>query len=503
MSAQDLGADRALKEPDLVRLARAGRPAGAAPRIALPVRAVLRPLALAVLDASGTAAAVLDATVRAGIGHPVLLAGAAGLSLAGLGTIAGAYRPRPSWPVTAGLFGLVARCGLVTLLASVSVVIARLQAADPDAAGLAALAAVWPRSTALACGLAVGGRLALHTAARAYRRHRPARHVALVVGDGATSDHLLRVLRHHRELGFQPLGRLATAPAGGPGHTTGHGTGEPGVPVLGDVLDLRRVAQAHQVDTVFIVADDVDAPMVGALTRISRGLARETLVVPPAGHHAADPAASVRYLAGLPCLSLDGARHAGLARLAKRAFDLGAALALLAALWPVLALCAAAVRLEGGPGVLFRQRRVGEGGREFVLLKFRTLKPADEHEADLRWSVDGDERMGPVGRFLRRMSLDELPQLWNVVRGDMSLVGPRPERPHFVRRFTEDHPDYPLRHRVPVGITGWSQVHGLRGDTSIEMRTRFDNHYIDTWSFRTDMTILLLTLRAVFVRDKL
>jgi lipopolysaccharide/colanic/teichoic acid biosynthesis glycosyltransferase len=132
------------------------------------------------------------------------------------------------------------------------------------------------------------------------------------------------------------------------------------------------------------------------------------------------------------------------------------------------------------------------------VLKFRTLRPRDEHESATRWNVAEDRRMSRVGHVLRRTSLDELPQLWNVLRGDMSLVGPRPERPYFVQRFSQLHPGYAARHRMPVGITGLAQVHGLRGDTSIEDRARFDNHYIDTWSLWQDVRILLYTAGSVF-----
>jgi lipopolysaccharide/colanic/teichoic acid biosynthesis glycosyltransferase len=159
--------------------------------------------------------------------------------------------------------------------------------------------------------------------------------------------------------------------------------------------------------------------------------------------------------------------------------------------------CMVAVRLEGGPGVLFRQERVGLDGRPFELLKFRSLRPADEEESQTRWSVASDDRLGPVGRLLRRTSLDELPQLWNVLRGDMTLVGPRPERPHFVAQFSGSTPRYMARHRVPAGLTGWAQVHGLRGDTSIEERARFDNRYIESWSMWSDVKILLRTVASV------
>ncbi|WP_407639642.1 sugar transferase [Actinacidiphila guanduensis] len=182
----------------------------------------------------------------------------------------------------------------------------------------------------------------------------------------------------------------------------------------------------------------------------------------------------------------------------KRALDIALAGAALLALAPVLAACALAVRLADGPGVLFRQERIGLGGRPFTLLKFRTLRPRDEKESATRWNIADDHRMSPAGRLLRRTSLDELPQLWNVLRGDMSLVGPRPERPHFVRQFSAEHEGYADRHRMPAGITGLAQVHGLRGDTSIADRARFDNHYIDSWSLWQDVAIILRTAGSFF-----
>jgi len=163
----------------------------------------------------------------------------------------------------------------------------------------------------------------------------------------------------------------------------------------------------------------------------------------------------------------------------------------------VMALCALAVRWEGGPGVLFRQDRVGVDGRQITVLKFRSLRPVSDDESATRWSIADDARLGPVGRLLRSTSLDELPQLWNVITGAMSLVGPRPERPHFVEQFGARVPRYMARHRVPAGLTGWAQVHGLRGDTSIEHRAGFDNYYIENWSLWGDIKIMLRTLQQV------
>jgi lipopolysaccharide/colanic/teichoic acid biosynthesis glycosyltransferase len=179
----------------------------------------------------------------------------------------------------------------------------------------------------------------------------------------------------------------------------------------------------------------------------------------------------------------------------KRVLDVivaGAALTLTA---PLFGLVALAVRLSSPGPILFRQKRVGQDGREIDVLKFRTLRRNED--SDTQWSVVGDARLTPVGRLLRRTSIDELPQLWSVLLGDMSLVGPRPERPFFVRRFSADVSGYKDRHRLPVGLTGWAQVHGLRGDTSIEERARFDNDYIEHWSLWRDLVILGRTLAEV------
>jgi lipopolysaccharide/colanic/teichoic acid biosynthesis glycosyltransferase len=147
--------------------------------------------------------------------------------------------------------------------------------------------------------------------------------------------------------------------------------------------------------------------------------------------------------------------------------------------------------------VFFRQLRIGEDGRPFQLLKFRTMQV--NSDSDTTWSVVGDARVTRVGRLLRRTYLDELPQLLNVLRGEMSLVGPRPERPHFASRFAREVPRYHERHRVHGGITGWAQVHGLRGDTPIADRARFDNHYIEHWSLWRDVVIVVRTLANVLL----
>jgi lipopolysaccharide/colanic/teichoic acid biosynthesis glycosyltransferase len=180
------------------------------------------------------------------------------------------------------------------------------------------------------------------------------------------------------------------------------------------------------------------------------------------------------------------------ARLVKRTMDVVGALVGLLLVLPILLVAAVAVRIEGGPGVIFRQTRVGQHGRHFTLYKLRSLKP-ETGEADVKWNIDHDSRLGRVGKFIRATAIDELPQLVNVLTGDMSLVGPRPERPHFVEQFSASIPGYAARHRVPVGLTGLAVVKGLRGDTSIADRAAVDNDYADNWSVGLDLAIIVRT----------
>jgi len=191
----------------------------------------------------------------------------------------------------------------------------------------------------------------------------------------------------------------------------------------------------------------------------------------------------------LPSLALP---RQSVARLVKRGMDVAGALVGLLLVLPILLIAAIAVRIEGGPGVIFRQTRVGQHGRHFTLYKLRSLKP-ETGEADVKWNIDHDSRLGRVGKFIRATAIDELPQLVNVLTGDMSLVGPRPERPHFVDQFSTTIPGYAARHRVPVGLTGLAVIKGLRGDTSIADRAAVDNDYADNWSVGMDLAIIART----------
>ncbi|MBL8927050.1 MAG: exopolysaccharide biosynthesis polyprenyl glycosylphosphotransferase, partial [Pseudonocardia sp.] len=227
------------------------------------------------------------------------------------------------------------------------------------------------------------------------------------------------------------------------------------------------------------------------------------LLVVPRLHHFAMQTGSGDHIGSIPVYRVRTPNLGGWAHVVKRAFDIvtaGLALLLCA---PIIGVCALAVRLEGGPGVIFRQPRVGRDGVVFQCMKLRSMRPANERDSATTWSVATDNRVGPVGRFLRRTSLDELPQLWNILRGDMTLVGPRPERPHFVDRFSAEYDRYAHRHRVQAGLTGLAQVSGLRGDTSIADRARFDNYYIEHWSLWLDIKIVIRTFSEVlFARGR-
>ncbi|MBU9889308.1 MAG: undecaprenyl-phosphate glucose phosphotransferase [Candidatus Omnitrophica bacterium] len=183
-------------------------------------------------------------------------------------------------------------------------------------------------------------------------------------------------------------------------------------------------------------------------------------------------------------------------RFAKRAFDLAVSSVMGLVFLPVGLLVALVIRLEGKGPVFYAQERVGRDGKVFKLLKFRTMKVDAEKDTGPVWAKEGDARRTHCGEFLRRWNLDEFPQLINVLRGQMSLVGPRPERPHFVDRFRESVPRYMARHKVKAGLTGWAQVHGLRGNTSIEERIKYDLYYMENWSLLLDVEILVMTFFA-------
>lgn len=307
-------------------------------------------------------------------------------------------------------------------------------------------------------------------------------HTALVVGPVATAQRVAAGVLRHPRCGVRPVGIVAEQPDGGEG-----------LPVLTTAEEVERAVIQNGVRAVLAVHPSVRAEQGPLL----RALAESGCVVWEVDADSPSYATRER-LAGFSCRRLDmsPARRGGAG---KRALDILVSGTLLLLVSPLLLACAVTLRLSDGPGVVFRQERIGRNGKPFTLLKFRTHRPVDEHESATRWSVANEHEMRWFCRMLRRTSLDELLQLWNVLRGDMSLVGPRPERPYFVGQFSQTYPGYAARHRMRTGITGLAQIHGLRGDTSIEDRCRFDNAYIDDWSLWQDVCVLLRTA-ATLVR---
>ncbi|MFI5620777.1 exopolysaccharide biosynthesis polyprenyl glycosylphosphotransferase [Streptomyces sp. NPDC051567] len=455
------------------------RPRAEQTRAAVRPRRVRRHDGAAPLLTADALAAVLTVTVLPAPALPALAALAVAALLTALHARAGLYRPRlaPSalleLPALAG-WSAVLWCTAAAALAAL---------APARALGWSTLLSAVCLQTTLTCA----GRGTVNRLRRRAALRRPAS--ALVAGPAAGAGAVAAALHGRPEYGLRPVGLAGAADGDGAF-----------LPVLTTHEDIRRAVIQNSVrHAVFTRPPEADEH-TAALVRLFHDHGCRLWLADPAGTakvtgtRVAQPADQLWGYAVQPLLPRP-ARP--LERRAKRLVDTAlASLALLAAA-PVMAACALAVRVCDGPGVIFRQERAGLYGRPFTLLKFRTLR-ADAHEAATRWTVAGDRRMSPVGSFLRKSSLDELPQLWNVVRGDMSLVGPRPERPFFVAKFSTLHPGYEARHRMPVGITGLAQINGLRGDTSIEDRARFDNHYIDTWSLWQDLWILARTAASFF-----
>ncbi|MFB7495140.1 sugar transferase [Streptomyces sp. NPDC056161] len=416
------------------------------------------------------AAALLGACTLGPAGHrPVLAALLVSATLL--------LRPRTDPPVPGVLDELPAVCGRIAIvwlgLAAVLAAFAPDRALSPRDLLLG-----WTLHAAVCC--AGRGLVRGHRHRSLLRRPRP----ALLVGPAATGQRVAAALLRHPRCGVRPVGVVAE-------DAEDFGGGAGGLPVLTTGTEVKRALVRHGVRTVLTV----DPAVRTAQGPLLRALAESGCAVWEVD--ADSPAYETRdQLAGFSCRRLEvDARRRGSA--VKRVLDVLVSGILLVLAGPVLLGCAATLRIVGGPGVVFRQERIGQDGRPFTLLKFRTHRPADEHEAATRWSVASEPEMSRFCRFLRCTSMDELLQLWNVLRGDMSLVGPRPERPYFVAQFSQTYPGYAARHRMRTGITGLAQINGLRGDTSIEDRARFDNAYIDNWSLWQDVCILLRTAAAL------
>ncbi|MGO9898275.1 MAG: sugar transferase [Solirubrobacteraceae bacterium] len=322
----------------------------------------------------------------------------------------------------------------------------------------------------------------------------------LVVGAGLVGERLAQRMLQNPLYGLRPVGLLDSDPLRGPEHEARHSVQ---VPVLDGYSTglLAAVAQTGAQQVVVAFSSEPDGHWVEALDACRRRGIQVALV--PRMYELVNERATLDHVGGVPLVSLRPTDPHGWQFAVKHAIDGAIAAGLLIVLAPLFAAIALAVRISSPGPAFFRQRRVGRDGREFELLKFRTMT-APSASADFQpatglapGGVEGTDRRTRLGRLLRNSSLDELPQLINVLRGEMSIVGPRPERPEFVEVFAAEVYRYDSRHRVRSGITGWAQVHGLRGQTSIADRVEWDNFYIQNWSLRLDLRIVLLTVAEV------
>jgi exopolysaccharide biosynthesis polyprenyl glycosylphosphotransferase len=442
---------------------------------------------LAADAAALTLAAAVTALVGVGAGAVWEALSALGVLLA-LGFVR-SYRPAPRLNLAEELRGALVAPALVALglwCVRMAVTGAELPAS--------ALVITW-----LALSVAL---VASRATTRRLLATQPLRQRALIIGAGDVGRRVAQRLQDAPTAGIEPIGYLDKEP---------RDARPDDLPVLGASWDLERVVAEHGVQAVVVAFSTAPHHVLLRIVHQCWAMGVNVLVVPRL-FEVDGSRAAMHHLGALPVVSLAAGEPRGWDLRLKYALDRLGAAAVVLALAPVLAALALAVLITSGRPIFYRQRRVGEGGRVFEMLKFRTMRSSPEAggENDAAWAAsilggDGEpaqpvatqDRRTPVGSFLRKWSLDELPQLFNVLRGDMSLIGPRPERVAYVERFNDAIYRYPDRHRMRAGITGWAQVNGLRGETSLADRVEWDNHYIENWSLWLDAKIVLRSLQAV------
>jgi Undecaprenyl-phosphate glucose phosphotransferase len=309
----------------------------------------------------------------------------------------------------------------------------------------------------------------------------------LVVGVGDLGRMVADRILEHGELGFRIIGFVDDRAA------SGDAIGYRGLPLLGTIADLSTVCPREHVDEIYVALPiEEHVKMLGVVEYSSRECI-DVHVVPDLLQFIA-LRARLEDLDGLPLISINDVPLRGLNSALKRIVDVAlSSMVMLVGGIPALVIAGLIKYSSPGP-VFYTQVRMGLDGKAFRVYKFRSMPVDAEDASGPIWARDDDPRATPIGRWLRRFDVDELPQFWNVLRGDMSIVGPRPERPFFVEQFKHRIPSYMLRHKVKAGITGWAQVNGWRGNTSLEKRIEFDLYYIENWSLSLDFKIMWLTV---------
>jgi Undecaprenyl-phosphate glucose phosphotransferase len=308
----------------------------------------------------------------------------------------------------------------------------------------------------------------------------------LIAGSGELGRLIADKILEHRELGYQIVGFVDDRAAG-------DHLGYRGLPLLGTLDDAAEIIGRDGVDHLYVaLPPEQHVRMLELLDSTSREMV-DVKVVPDLLQVIA-LRARLDDLDGVPVININDVPLQGFNSIVKRAIDMAISAMALTCLSLPFGLVALLVKATSRGSVFYRQERMGLDGKSFTIIKFRSMYDDAERHTGPVWAIADDPRVTPLGKFLRRANLDELPQLWNVLRGDMSIVGPRPERPHFVEQFKHKVPQYMLRHKVKAGLTGWAQVNGWRGNTPLEKRIEYDLYYIENWSVRLDLKIMWLTL---------
>jgi Undecaprenyl-phosphate glucose phosphotransferase len=312
----------------------------------------------------------------------------------------------------------------------------------------------------------------------------------LIAGSGELGRLVADKILEHRELGYQIVGFVDDRAAG-------DHLGYRGLPLLGPIDDASEIAAREGVHHLYVaLPPEQHVRMLQLIDSTSRECV-DVKVVPDLLQVIA-LRARLEDLDGVPVININDVPLQGFNSLVKRGIDMIISGAALVVMLVPFAVIAVVVKLTSRGPVFYRQERMGLDGRRFLIYKFRSMYHDAEAKTGPVIAGPDDPRRTALGRLLRRSNIDELPQLWNVVRGEMSIVGPRPERPNFVAEFKDRIPQYMLRHKVKAGMTGWAQVHGWRGNTSIEKRIEYDLYYIENWSVRLDFKIMWLTLLRGF-----
>ena len=316
----------------------------------------------------------------------------------------------------------------------------------------------------------------------------------LIAGAGALGRLVADRMLQHRELGYQVVGFVDD-------RAGGDHIGYRGLPLLGTLAEVGEIALRERVDHLYVALALEEHAKLLDLIEITSRECIDVKVVPDLLQFIA-LRARLEDLDGLPVINVNDVPLQGFNAWVKRSLDVIFSAATLLVLSVPLALIATLIKFSSNGPIFYRQERMGLDGKAFTVYKFRSMQDGAEDVTGPIWARDNDPRVTRLGHWLRRLDFDELPQFWNVLRGDMSIVGPRPERPYFVEKFKYRVPQYMLRHKVKAGITGWAQVNGWRGNTSLEKRIEYDLYYIENWSVILDIKIMWLTLvRGVFQRD--